>query len=99
MLFTYCIAGNWKPITVLAGLVMIPIGSPTALIPLPNLIKASKLFGIAQFTWSVNVVPSQDVCAPGVEENTGLIVDAVPTASANSALVANAYTDVYDVGR
>ena len=74
----------------LAGLVITPIGWPTALIPLANLINASKLLGAAQFTWSVRVVPKHDVSVPGTAENTGLILPDVPTASWNSGLVANA---------
>ena len=70
---------------------MISMGSATAFIPLANLNKASKLFGIAQFTLSVSVTPPHDGCVG----NTGCMLAIVPTASSNSGLVAKAYTDVY----
>ena len=51
----------------LAGVAIIFTGCSIAFIPLPYFIKASKLLGKKQFTWSVKVVPSQEVSAPGVE--------------------------------
>ena len=80
-LSTYFIAHNCNPICVLAGVVIIFIGWSIPVTPLPTFCNASKLFGKAQFTVSVKVIPSQDVSAPGVASYTGNIFKAVPTAS------------------
>ena len=76
---------NCRPIVLLAGDDIIPIGSPVLLIPLAVLVYVPNVDGRAQLTWSVKVVPLQALV-------TVCIFAIVPIFSIKSVLVARAYT-------
>ena len=81
MLSVKCIAGSWNPISKLAGVVIMFIGSSSASIPLFHFTILPKASGTEQLKISVKVPPSH-------ESATVFIFP--PMASINSALEARA---------